>query len=143
MDFADQQNKGFTLIELLIVMCIIGVLIALAVPSYQTYTKRAHYTEIVQATAPFKLGVRECYAITGSLSGCHSGKNGIPGDIEETATESLVSSITTTGPGVIVVTPKARFGITAEDQFILSPTENHHQLVWHTSGKGVEHGYAD
>lgn len=143
MDYVDQQHKGFTLIELLIVMCIIGILAALAVPSYRTYTRRAHYTEIVQAAAPFKLGVHECYAITGDLSSCHSGKNGVPLDITETADQSLISTITTAGSGVIRVTPKALFGITPDDQFILTPTESHHQLVWLTSGKGVADGYAD
>jgi type IV pilus assembly protein PilA len=143
MDYKNRPLKGFTLIELLIVMCIIGVLVALAVPSYRTYTRRAHYIEIVQAAAPFKLGVHECYAISADLSSCHSGNNGIPVDITETADQSLVAKITTSGSGVIVVTPKKRFGITPEDQFILTPTESHHQLAWSTSGKGVTHGYAD
>ena len=143
MDSVDQQYKGFTLIELLIVMCIIGILAALAVPSYRTYTIRAHYTEIVQAAAPFQLGVHECYAITGDLSSCHSGKNGIPLDITKTAAQSLVKTISTTGAGVIRVTPKAQFGITSADEFVLTPTESHHQLVWLTSGKGVTDGYAD
>lgn len=139
----NQRHKGFTLIELLIVMCIIGILVALAVPSYRTYVRRAHYAEIVAAVYPFKLGVRECYAINGDLSECHNGKNGMPFDITETADESLIATITTTGSGVIQITPKNRYGITPEDVFILTPTESHHQLIWHTSGQGVMNGYAD
>ena len=143
MRLRDRISKGFTLIELLIVMCIIGILVALAIPSYHTYVRRAHYTEILSAVYPYKLGVRECYAINGDLSECHSGKNGMPSDISETAEESLIASITTTGAGVITITPKNRYGITPKDVFILTPTESHHQLVWHTSGQGVINGYAD
>lgn len=143
MDYVEKKWGGFTLIELLIVMCIAGILVALAVPSYRTYTRRAHYTELVQAAAPFKLGVHECYAITGDLPSCNSGHNGIPADITQTAEQSLVASITTSGSGVIRITPRTRFGINSEDQFILIPKENHDQLVWHTSGKGVANGYAN
>jgi type IV pilus assembly protein PilA len=143
MTGTDKQYGGFTLIELLVVMCIAVILIALAVPSYRTYTRRAHYIELVEAAAPFKLGVHECYAITGDLSSCHSGHNGIPGDIYETAEQSLIGSITTSGSGVIRITPKERFGIHTDDEFVLIPVASHNQLVWHTAGKGVSNGYAD
>ena len=56
-----KKQGGFTLIELMIVVAIIGILAAIAVPQYQTYTKKAKFTEVVQATQPFKLGVELCY----------------------------------------------------------------------------------
>ena len=70
--------KGSMLFELLIGMSIIAILAALSISSYKIYTRRAHYTEIVQAASAFRLAVHECYAITGSLSHCHGGKYGIP-----------------------------------------------------------------
>jgi type IV pilus assembly protein PilA len=143
MHFMERHYGGFTLIELLIVMCIAGILVALAIPSYRTYTRRAHYTELVEAAAPFKLGVHECFAITGDLSSCNSGHNGIPTDIVDTAEQSLVARISISGSGVIRITPKERFGIHSDDQFVLIPVASHNQLVWHTSGKGVANGYAD
>jgi len=55
-----QTQKGFTLIELMIVIAIIGILAAVAVPQYGQYTKRAKFAEVVSATAPIKTGVDVC-----------------------------------------------------------------------------------
>ena len=71
-------QSGFTLIELLIVVAIIGILAAIAVPSYQNYTRKAKFSEVVAAVAPFKLGVEQCFQEQGSLANCTNGSNGVP-----------------------------------------------------------------
>ena len=71
-------QSGFTLIELLIVVAIIGILAAIAVPQYQTYTKKAKFSEVVNAVAPYKLGVEACYIATNDLDDCDHGTNGVP-----------------------------------------------------------------
>ncbi len=54
-------QQGFTLIELMIVVAIIGILAAVAIPSYQDYTARAQVTEAVNLSAGFKTGMAEYY----------------------------------------------------------------------------------
>ncbi len=56
-----QIQQGFTLIELMIVVAIIGILAAVAIPSYQDYTARAQVTEAVNLSAGFKTGMAEYY----------------------------------------------------------------------------------
>ncbi len=76
----NNAQKGFTLIELMIVVAIIGILAAVALPAYQTYTKRAEFSEVVLAATPYKSAF-EIAAQTGkfsALTGVDSGTNGIP-----------------------------------------------------------------
>jgi type IV pilus assembly protein PilA len=59
-------QKGFTLIELMIVVAIIGILAAIAIPAYQDYTIRAQVTEGLNLAGAVKAGVAEYFANTGT-----------------------------------------------------------------------------
>ena len=133
--------KGFSLIELMIVIVIIGILGAVAMPVYQSYTRRAHFAEVVNATAPYKIAVTECYQVMGALQDCNAGSHSIPTAITAGSSGTLVDSITVSA-GVITATPKAQQGLTASDTYILTPTAEAQHIRWQSSGGAVAAGYA-
>ena len=134
--------RGFTLIELLIVLAIMAILVAIFVPSYQHYTRRAHYSEIVQAAAPYKMGIEACYQIVGELSACTANENGVPPNILEGQGNGLVSSIMVNEAGQITVTPLEKYGILSEDTYMMTPSIQNEAVIWTVSGRGIEKGYA-
>jgi type IV pilus assembly protein PilA len=102
------MQKGFTLIELMIVVAIIGILAAVALPAYQDYTVRAKMSEVILAASSCKTTITEV-SQTGLPStpvangfGCESAS----------ATSPFVASIVTSTAGVITVTVQ---GIKATD----------------------------
>ncbi|PUA17082.1 prepilin-type N-terminal cleavage/methylation domain-containing protein [Glaciimonas sp. PCH181] len=100
--FKRQVEKGFTLIELMIVVAIIGILAAIALPAYQDYTARARFAEVYAVVGPYKTAVALCQQMRGTVTGCSSGLLGIPARTDVATTH--VSSVTVTD-GVITATP--------------------------------------
>jgi prepilin-type N-terminal cleavage/methylation domain-containing protein len=139
MEDAKITAKGFTLIELMITVAIVAILAAIALPTYLSYTRRANFSEIVDATSPYKVGVSECYQKTGSLTGCNGGAYGVPNNI--TTATGKVASVTASA-GVITVVPVAENGLLSSDTYILTPTANGNNITWIASGGGVSNGYA-
>ena len=122
------NQKGFTLIELMIVVAIIGILAAIALPAYQNYTQKAKFTEVTNATAAAKTAVEICAQTTGDVTGCTggvNGSNGIPADV--TASATLVGVATTDGE--IVAT--ARTGSDIEGAtYTLTPNLAGGRVTW-------------
>lgn len=135
------QQKGFTLIELMIVVAIIGILAAIAIPSYQDYTKKARFSEVKSMTGGYKLAVELCIqeqgvAVGGTISGCGTGSNGVPAAIA--SAQGNVASITVAGTGAITATAvSAAGGYT----YILTPTTAVGGTSWATTGTCVAAGF--
>ena len=94
-------QKGFTLIELMIVVAIIGILAAVALPAYQDYTKRAKMSEIILAASACRTTVTEVYQTNSAGSLPTAGNWGCE---SSTATSKYVSAVATDAYGAIKVT---------------------------------------
>lgn len=96
-------QSGFTLIELMIVVAIIGILAAVAIPQYQDYTIKAKVGKALTAVDSIKTAVALCAQEAGGvLTDCDAGSNGVPATTSFTATKE-VASVTITN-GVIAAT---------------------------------------
>ena len=123
------NQKGFTLIELMIVIAIIGILASVALPAYQTYTKKAKFSEAVLAGSNVKSSVDVCFQTRGdqNLANCDSfAKVGvIAADITKGA---HVNAATITGTtAVITITGEASVD---SQTYILTPTVAGRTLTW-------------
>jgi type IV pilus assembly protein PilA len=133
--FMKSYQKGFTLIELMIVVAIIGILAAIAIPAYSDYTKRAKVTELVTAGSACKASVSEYFQAQGAF----------PADIDEagcsnTATDKI-TSIALGADGVITVT-SAIAGVAGT--YVLTPTEtvaDSGVLEWSCVDSSIEEKY--
>lgn len=123
-----QVQKGFTLIELMIVVAIIGILAAVAVPAYQNYTLKAKFSEVVIGTSGIKTAVELCAQDLGTVTGCSDASNGIAA----VGASGFINKIETAN-GTITATAVTANGLNGQT-YILTPTFANGKVTWQKGG---------
>jgi type IV pilus assembly protein PilA len=121
-----KNMQGFTLIELMIVIAILGILLAIAIPAYQDYLARARAAEGLNMAAPAKLAVSES-TLSSTNGTTFPTSNATAG--YTAATSTYVASIAVGGAGVITVTTQ-NTGCAGGQTFTLTPAVDTGKVAW-------------
>ena len=130
----NKQQSGFTLIELMIVVAIIGILAAIAIPSYMDYTKKARVSEVMLATAPYKLAIAETYASSNNFPTGNSSAG-----IDDFTATDTVASVSIDGSSNVVATATTAVGTLT---LTLDPTDTGSGISWVCTSSGDDSNLA-
>ncbi len=131
-----KKQQGFTLIELMIVVAIIGILAAIAIPAYQDYTIRAQVSEGLNLSGGAKAAVTEFTMDTGNLPTDNTSA-GLSADT--TITGKYTTKVTVGANGVVTVTygGTSAHALIKTKTLLMTPTTNAGSVEWACTSTGI------
>ncbi len=141
-----KKQSGFTLIELMIVVAIVAILAAIALPAYQSYTKRAKFTEVIAAVGPAKTAVEVCVQgwagdpTTVGSNCATAGQNALSG--ASAVTPNFASATVSNASGTITITGLASTNLDSSTYKLITSgaVSAGAQVLWTISGSCVTDG---
>ena len=134
-------QKGFTLIELMIVVAIVGILAAVALPAYQNYSKKAKFAEVLTAGTAVKSAIEICFQTSGAGDDGSGGTDlrtcDTEAEIDYTLTDAEVGAYVsdvaiTANTAVVTATAVSSSGLAGES-VTFTPTISGNGLQWASS----------
>jgi type IV pilus assembly protein PilA len=137
MKMVKKVQAGFTLIELMIVVAIIGILAAVAIPAYSDYTVKAKVANALSSAGSLKTAVALCAQEAASLTACTTSTNGIP---VFNATKEVASATVAAGTIDLVLNDLGTG--TSGGHIIMTPVLGATSMVWTNTSTGVTNAAA-